>query len=74
MKYIRRCPLVVMMALSILIYEVFTGVPKVLAFAEAQISKKEYRVKIYISMRYNFKMLLPLYSPKRKNNRFIVLP
>lgn len=38
------------------------------------LSKKEKRVKIYISMRYNFKMLLPLYSPKRKNYRFIVLP
>ena len=31
------------------------------------LSKKENRVKIYISMRYNFKMLLPLYSPKKNN-------
>lgn len=45
MKYLKRCPLVVMLALSILIYEVLTGVPKVLAFAEAQMNKKEYRVE-----------------------------
>lgn len=45
MKYFRRCPLVIMMALSIFIYEIIAGVPKVLAFAEEQISKKEYRVE-----------------------------
>ena len=31
-------------------------------------------MKIYITMRYNFKILLPLYSPKRKNHKFIVPP
>ena len=45
MKYLKRCPLVVMLALSILIYEVLTGVPKILAFSEEQINKKEYRVE-----------------------------
>ena len=46
MKYLKKCPLLVMLAFSILIYEVLAGVPKVLAFAEAQANKKEYRVEI----------------------------
>lgn len=45
MKYLRSCPLVVMLAVSLLAYEVIAGVPKVLAFAEQQMGKKEYYVE-----------------------------
>jgi len=41
MRYLRICPLVIMIALSILGYEIIAGVPKVLAFAEEQMCKKE---------------------------------
>lgn len=45
MKYLRSCPLVVMLAISLLTYEIIAGVPKVLAFAEQQMGKKEYYVE-----------------------------
>lgn len=41
MRYLKICPLVIMIALSILGYEIIAGVPKVLAFAEEQMCKKE---------------------------------
>ncbi len=45
MKIFRRCPLVIMLAVSLLIAEVITGIPKILAFAEKQMNRKEYRVE-----------------------------
>ena len=52
MKYLKRCPLVIMLAISLLVVWVATGVPKVLAFAEEQMNRNEYRVET-----------LPEYSP-----------
>lgn len=45
MKIFKRCPLVIMLAVSLLIAEMITGIPKILAFAENQMNRKEYRVE-----------------------------
>lgn len=45
MRNFRRCPLVIMLAVSLLIYGVMAEVPKVLAFAEQRMGKNEYRVE-----------------------------
>lgn len=45
MRYLRSCPLAVMLAISLLAYEVIAGVPKVLAFADQQMGKKNYYVE-----------------------------
>ena len=45
MRNFRRCPLVIMLAVSFLIYGIMAEVPKVLAFAEQRMGKSEYRVE-----------------------------
>ena len=39
MRNFRRCPLVIMLAVSFLIYGIMAEVPKVLAFAEQRMGK-----------------------------------
>lgn len=46
MKNFRRCPLVIMLAVSLLVYEIMAGVPRVLAFAEQRMNKNEYCIEV----------------------------
>ena len=45
MRVFKKGPLLVMLAFTILIYQMITGVPKILAFAEKQMQKPEYEVE-----------------------------
>lgn len=45
MKNFRKCPLLVMLVFTLVVFEVLTGIPKMRAFAQKQMNKEEYRVE-----------------------------